>query len=109
MDYALGPHEGDVAVSQRAQDESHQGIQFVFVRFVILLQDGDEKALDGEGLTQGGCQIDAITVKQLQLFGIVTVIFAADGPSKKEQVSDDADDTVGHESGSEIVELYDEN
>ena len=107
VDDALRPHKANVSIGQSSQNEGHKGIEFVLVRFIILFQDGNEETLNCKSLSKRGSQINSITIEKLEFVMIMLVIFAADGPGQEKKIRDDTNDTIGHESSSEVIELDD--
>jgi len=52
--------------------------------FLIFLEDGDEKALNSESLTQCGCQIYAIATEQLKFISIIFRLLTTHNPSHEQ-------------------------
>ena len=70
--------------------------------FFVLLEDGDEKKLNCEGLGQSSSQIHSVFLEQRQSFPLAVVISTSCNPGDKKKIGTNADNSIGHQTGPKL-------
>lgn len=77
--------------------------------FLVLFEDRDKEALNGKGLSQSSRQFTPTTVHHLQCVTVILGFLAPNYPGDEHEIGSNADDSVGHQRCTKLLELDDQS